>query len=165
MKNISFLYFIFLITLATCCTWQHAQTCVTDYYGDEISIESKISKLNTKVYTDNDDILIYGKVSGKYRSNKKEIIDSLYSATIRLLNIENKEISGVVTDIDGKYHLKIFPGKYDIKVSSLGFASLEVKNLEVKKGEIKEIEFILGARGRNFILSTVDLDTFESIKK
>lgn len=58
-------------------------------------------------------------------------------ATVCLLNDSGTQVQGCQTDIDGNYVIKpIAPGIYSIKVSSLGYKELVLKNINISAGKI-----------------------------
>ena len=57
-------------------------------------------------------------------------------------NIVLEDGNGTSTDIDGKYLLKIFPGKHKVTFKYLGYSEI-VKNIEIQKGEKKTINVTL----------------------
>jgi TonB-dependent Receptor Plug Domain. len=68
---------------------------------------------------------LVGKVTDK--DTGEELIGA--SVTVVGLNV------GTLTNVDGEYMLMLPPGRYDIRVSYVGYQTLVVKNVEVREGQ------------------------------
>jgi len=54
---------------------------------------------------------------------------------------------GTMTDLDGKFQfVKVEPGIYTIKISSIGYQSKEIENIKVKKGEIRISNIVMSVQ-------------------
>ena len=56
---------------------------------------------------------------------------------------DKKMITGVETDIDGKYSITIEPGTYDLEASYIGYTPLQIKGVIIKAGRVNRLDFAL----------------------
>ena len=66
----------------------------------------------------------------------KKTGESLIGAVISVKNTT----TGVTTDLDGHYELKLSPGKYTLAVSYLSYLPYDITDVEVKKEEITSLD-------------------------
>ncbi|ACF14194.1 TonB-dependent receptor [Chloroherpeton thalassium ATCC 35110] len=78
-----------------------------------------------------------GKVSG--RVIDKESAEELIGASVSIVGTTK----GALTDLDGSYTIAVAPGKYDLRVSYIGYQVKLVKGVDVKAGEVAKQDILM----------------------
>lgn len=75
--------------------------------------------------------------TGKIRGT---VIEDENGQTVIGANVVVKEpLTGVSTDLDGKFTIEIQPGTYEVQVSFISFQTITVKDVIVKSGEVTQL--------------------------
>ncbi len=70
------------------------------------------------------------------------------------------DTQGVVTDIDGKYKLKLAPGNYKVMFSFIGYETVK-KNVDLKDGAFKEMNISLEEKSEQLDIVVVSASQYE----
>ena len=71
-----------------------------------------------------------------------KIIDRKNNESLPGVNIVDENKHGTTTDMDGKYHLSVSPGKHTIKFTYIGYKE-QTKDIDVKAGEKLIVDIML----------------------
>lgn len=56
-------------------------------------------------------------------------------------------VKGTQTDLDGKYEIELMPGKYDLEVSYLGYATKKITDIDVTAAGVVVVDFLMEEAG------------------
>lgn len=62
---------------------------------------------------------------------------------IVVVHQENQQVTGTTTDFDGKYHIQLNPGVYDVVVSYLSYGKQTITGLEIQAGKVNSLDIAL----------------------
>jgi hypothetical protein len=68
--------------------------------------------------------------------------DATGEALIGVTLVINGTDKGTVTDIDGKFEIQLEPGTYNLKISYVSYAALNVENIKVSADEVTVLDHI-----------------------
>ncbi len=159
MINKSVMAFIILIGLLFVSCSRHTQyVCGLSPMLERTAIKSKLISSKTKYIEGTSECFISGIIFGKDSINKKNItIAPLWTASIIFKNTATNDSLITLTDIDGKYEIKLSPGIYNLTIKMLGYVDLQIINLPITSGERKNLEVELGQWGVNSVDCIVNL--------
>ncbi len=89
-----------------------------------------------------------------------KVKDAKTLETLVGVNILTQDSAGTVTDVDGKYKLKLAPGSYKITFSFVSYETVK-KSVDLKDGSFKEINILLESKSEELDMVVVTASQYE----
>ncbi|WP_207511858.1 TonB-dependent receptor [Longitalea luteola] len=83
-----------------------------------------------------------GKIAGKVVNEKNEPLNGVS------IKIDNNATGGVATDVEGRFLIKLNPGKYTLTLTSVGYNNKTVTDVAVEANGLQELNIVMQAASK-----------------